>query len=72
MVILTSVCGFLLSPSEHTWLVPHMHSWTCPFTSFPVHFSATLSHVTVSVLKLWKTLLNKLYANVITDLLVVL
>ena len=59
---------YLLSPSKHTGLVPQMHSWTCPFTSFLVHYSAILSHVTVYILKLRKTL--KLCTDVITDLLV--
>lgn len=63
-----SICGFLLSPSKHTGLVPQIHFWTCPFSSFPVNYSAILSLLTVYTLQLWNTLLNELYTNVIADL----
>lgn len=58
LVILTSVYGFPQPCKTDADIVPQTHPWTCPFTFFPVHYSAVLSHVTV-YLELWKALFNK-------------
>jgi len=61
---------FFTQPFKIYWVSTSDAFLDMSFTSFSFHYSAILSRMTVFILKLWKTLLNKLYTNVITDLLV--